>query len=187
MDEDIERDLDELHLWLGRSISDFSSVEKALGDVYKSCFHFTDWGIAMHSYFAIKESSQRRIMTSRAVYYRLHALGNPPDALADWERLDKDVYELSRNRNGLAHGEVKASKAVGDEHFVTAVFPFSHEQPYLRTARETLAKAGNAGGSAPTGVFSPPREPFSAQDLQDFTLKCREIHERLRVFARDLG
>jgi hypothetical protein len=180
-------DLADVQLWLGRAISDFSRVEKAMGEVYKSCYTIDNWALAMNCYLAISDAGLRQKLTSRAVYVTIYANDGDDDLAAEWSKLSGDLRRLSERRNELAHGEVKATKELGTSGgYEVYALPFAHEEPYTSVSRKHLTKAAKNGGLAPSGVFAVPKRRWSLVEIQEFTVDCQSSRARLRDFGHKI-
>lgn len=181
--EEAIKAMDELYLWLGRAISDCTKVEKAVGDVYRSCFPLMTEPLAMHSFYAIRGSSQRLTMTSRAVSCFLFEKDQPKEMLSNWDSLLKRVSAISELRNRLAHGQVTAVKRLGvDTEYKISIVPYSYTEPYRSSAAEHLRPISRAA----KGTFVNPPETVSFREVAELTAECHTVEEALRDFGHEL-
>lgn len=180
-------DLDEMHLWLGRAISDFSRIEEAMAKVYSACFTIENRALSTNCYLAINDSATRQKLTSRAVYLFLHSLLEDHPAYDEWKELRKAVAILSETRNDIAHGAVSVGKALGSsDPYEASILPYAHQEPHAALAKARLTIAGGKGGKAPSGVFSNSKARLKIKDVQKFTDECETLREKLRDFGRQL-
>lgn len=183
MDDRVQKELDELHLDLGRAVSAFSRVEKAIGDAYRACYSLYDQAVAMHSFLAVRDTSVRQAMASRAVFYSLNFLGNPDDLVARWRLLSTELRRLSELRNKLAHGEASYSKTVPyDRDFQRHIQPYAYMEPYADAANKYLK--GN--GASLKGIWAAENKAISIQELQIFLVDCHNLSTDLLDFSHDL-
>lgn len=178
---DIATATDLVYLMLGRAISDWGKVEKALSGVFANCFPFMYSAPAGHAFFEPRSFQTQLNMTSKAVVIACLKSPRSDEMTEQWWEVFKNTQTLSHGRNKLAHGSVVCDRRFEDKLFFVRFEVFASAKLYNNSAAQHL-KAKDAKKHWQTNP-----KTFTALELHCLAADFYSASELLRKFSHDLG
>lgn len=179
--DDIDSAMDLVYLMLGRAISDWGKVEKALSGVFANCFPILHSAPAGHAFFEPRSFQTQLNMTSRAVVIACQKSLNSEEMTERWWEIFKSTEKLSTERNKLAHGSVVCDRRLEDDHLFVRYEAFASASVYNSSAARHLKKK-----DAKKHWQIVPKT-FTALELHRLAADFYIASELLRKFSHDLG
>lgn len=100
MTTQLNKEQDALHLEIGRAITAWSSLEDELFLCYLAAHKTSEVVLLSASYHALASLKMKRDMINDVMQY---ALGDNPDSLKEWKRLNGRLKNLGTTRTQIAH------------------------------------------------------------------------------------
>jgi hypothetical protein len=180
-DDDISIAMDIVYLMLGRAISDWGEVEKALSGVFVNCFPLLHSAPAGHAFFEPRSFQTQLNMTSRAVVIACQKSPNSEELTELWWEIFKTTETLSYDRNKLAHGSVLCEQGFENNYFFVRFEAFASARTYNNSAAQHLEKK-----DAKKHWQTNPKT-FTGLELHHLAADFYSASELLRKFSHDLG
>lgn len=185
IDRDASRDnidiaMDLVYLMLGRAISDWGKVEKALSGVLANCFPIIHSAPAGHAFFEPRSFQTQLKMTSRAVIIACQKSLRCEEMTKRWWEIFKRTEKLSSERNKLAHGSVVCDRRLEDDYLFIRFEAFASASVYNTSAARYLKKKDAT-------QWQTVPKTFTALELHRLAADFHSASEVLRKFSHDLG
>lgn len=179
--DDIAVAMDLVYLMLGRAISDWGKVEKALSGVFTNCFPIMYSAPAGHAFFEPRSFQTQLNMTSRAVVIACQKSITSEEMTERWWKIFRNIEKLSHDRNKLAHGSVVCDRRLEDDFLFIRYEAFASASVYNSSAARNLKQK-----DAKRHWQMVPKT-FTGLELHCLAADFYSASELLREFSHDLG
>jgi hypothetical protein len=166
---------------LGRAISDWGKVEKALSGVFVNCFPLMHSAPAGYAFFEPRSFQTQLNMTSRAVVIACQKSPSSKEMTERWWEIFKTTETLSSHRNKLAHGSVLCDRGFEDEYLFVRFEAFASARSYNSSAARHLEKKDTKKH------WQTVPKTFTGLELHHLSADFYSASELLRKFSHDLG